>query len=394
MNTEVCIIGAGPAGSTASLYLSKHGVDHILIDKSSFPRHIVCGEALRGNSIYWALHHLDESYFKELQFKAVQQSHRLRLTNRNNEKLTINLGKTSSLMGRRIDFDNFLIQKVKKSNHCTFLEAQQPKNIKYIPNKGYELTVNGETIQAKLLICATGATSTLPQKLGISAKQDLTKVIGTRAHYRGIDIENSSTDIYFLDILKGGYFWIFPLHDGYFNVGLAVKEDALKENKWNINQLFQQCVEHPNVSYRFKNATLQEKGKGKFLHLPSKKMELSKDHLMIAGAVGMAVNPITGYGVGHSMTMGRFAANHAVEAIKANNFSADFLKKYDSKILKKLRQERLAASFKTYLLTKTNTVTNLIGFFSRNKSTNQLFRREDLAANFYNPSFYFKHFFK
>ena len=394
MKTEVCIIGAGPAGSTASLYLSKHGVDHVLIDKSSFPRNVVCGEALRGSNIYWALHHLDESYFEELQFKAVQQSHWLRFINRNNEKLTVNLGKTSSLMGRRIDFDDFLIQKVKQSNHCTFLEGQQPKNIQYIPNEGYKLTVNEKTIQCKLLICATGATSTLPQKLGISSKQNLAKVIGTRAHYRGVELENSSTDIYFLDILKGGYFWVFPLYDGYFNVGLAVKEDALKENKWNINQLFQQCIEHRNVNYRFKNATLQEKGKGKFLHLPSKKVELSKDHLMITGAVGMAVNPITGYGVGHSMTMGRFAANHAVEAVKANDFSASFLKKYDSKILKKLGQERLVASFKTKLLTKTNTVTRLIGFFSKNKIANQLLQREDLAANFYNPSFYFKHLFK
>jgi flavin-dependent dehydrogenase len=394
MKTEVCIIGAGPAGSTASLYLSKHGVDHVLIDKSTFPRNIVCGEALRGSNIYWALHHLDESYFEELKFKAVQQSYQLRLINRNNEKLTINLGETSSLMGRRIDFDNFLIQKVRNSNHCTFLEGQQPKNIEYIPNRGYELNVNDEVIKCKLLICATGTTSTIPQKLGISSKKDLTRVIGIRAHYRGIDLENGSTDIYFLDILKGGYFWIFPLYDGYFNVGLAVKDKDLKANNWKVKELFQQCIEHPNVSGRFKNATLEEKGKGKFLYLPSKKIELSNAHLMIAGAAGMAVNPITGYGVGHSMTMGRFAANHAVEALKANDFSASFLKRYDSKILKKLRQERWVASIKTNLLTKNNLVTRLIGFFSKNKSTSQLIQREDFAANFYNPKFYFKHFFK
>lgn len=391
MTTEVCIIGAGPAGSTAALYLNKHGIDHVIIDKATFPRNVVCGEAMRGNNIYWALQHIDKNYYEELQTKVVKNSNWVRLVNKKNEQLEINLGETSSLMGRRIDLDNFLVDKMKLGEHTTFLEGQMPKNIQYIPNEGYELEVNGATLRCKILILATGATSTLPQKLGISTKKHLQKVIGMRAHFRGIELEKGSTDIYFFDFLKGGYFWIFPLFDGYFNVGMAVKDNYLKANNHKVADLYQRCLEHEFVKHRFQNATIQGKSQGKFLYLPQRQVPLSNHHLMVAGAAGMAVNPITGFGVGHSMTLGRYAANRAAEAIEANNFSASFLKKYDKTVLKKLKTERYVADIKTFLLARPNTYNFLISYLSKQKGFKNLLLQEDLAQNFYNPRYYWKH---
>ena len=45
---DVVVAGAGPAGVSASLYLSQHHVKHLLIDKAQFPRDKVCGDALSG----------------------------------------------------------------------------------------------------------------------------------------------------------------------------------------------------------------------------------------------------------------------------------------------------------------------------------------------------------
>lgn len=381
MKTDVCIIGAGPAGATASLYLSKNKINHIIIDKAIFPRNIVCGEAFRGTNIFWALEHLDPNYIKELRSTTVDRMKWMKFFNNKNEELTINLGDTSSLMGRRIDFDNFLIKKVKESDYANFMEGQTPKSIKYIHQKGYELTVNGQKIETKILICATGATSYLPQKLGIPSKEKLEKVIGIRAHFKGISGETNDTGaFYFLDILKSGYCWIVPSNNGYFNVGIVVKEKILKENNWNINQLFQDCLEHPNIKDRFVNATLEEKAKGKFIHLPNYKMPLSTEHLMVAGAAGMAINPVTGNGVSHAMATGRYAANHAIDCLEKNDFSAKKMKGYDKAILKKLRQERLNAIFYTYLLNKPKWINFIITFLNNNKRMNKFFKSEDAAA--------------
>jgi len=46
LETEVLIIGGGPAGSTTALYLSQLGFDITLIEKKIFPRETLCGEFL------------------------------------------------------------------------------------------------------------------------------------------------------------------------------------------------------------------------------------------------------------------------------------------------------------------------------------------------------------
>ncbi|MFX4447000.1 FAD-dependent monooxygenase, partial [Acinetobacter baumannii] len=48
LKTKVCIVGSGPAGAVASLYLSKFNIPHILIERKKFPRDKVCGDCFDG----------------------------------------------------------------------------------------------------------------------------------------------------------------------------------------------------------------------------------------------------------------------------------------------------------------------------------------------------------
>ncbi|MBC7450719.1 MAG: FAD-dependent oxidoreductase, partial [Cytophagales bacterium] len=43
---DVIILGAGPAGSTAALALQKSGLKVALLEKETFPRDKICGDAL------------------------------------------------------------------------------------------------------------------------------------------------------------------------------------------------------------------------------------------------------------------------------------------------------------------------------------------------------------
>ena len=48
---DAIIVGAGPAGSSAAFHCNKLGLKTLLLDKSSFPRDKVCGDALSGKSV-------------------------------------------------------------------------------------------------------------------------------------------------------------------------------------------------------------------------------------------------------------------------------------------------------------------------------------------------------
>jgi len=54
---DVIIIGAGPAGATLALELSRQGLQILLVDQATFPRDKVCGGCLNGNALA-ALSHL------------------------------------------------------------------------------------------------------------------------------------------------------------------------------------------------------------------------------------------------------------------------------------------------------------------------------------------------
>src|SRR5690606_27137176 len=49
-STSVIIIGAGPAGSAASIFLSKEKIPHVILEKEVFPRDKVCGDACSGKT--------------------------------------------------------------------------------------------------------------------------------------------------------------------------------------------------------------------------------------------------------------------------------------------------------------------------------------------------------
>ena len=46
IETNILIIGAGPAGATTSLFLCKQKIEHVIVDAALFPRDKICGDAI------------------------------------------------------------------------------------------------------------------------------------------------------------------------------------------------------------------------------------------------------------------------------------------------------------------------------------------------------------
>ena len=48
---DVVIVGGGPAGTTAALYANRLGLSTLIVDKSTWPRDKICGDALSGKVV-------------------------------------------------------------------------------------------------------------------------------------------------------------------------------------------------------------------------------------------------------------------------------------------------------------------------------------------------------
>ena len=72
LRTNVCVVGAGPAGTVASLFLSKNKVPHILVDRALFPREKVCGEFFDGR-LQHVLNKIEPNFMQNMKEKNIIQ---------------------------------------------------------------------------------------------------------------------------------------------------------------------------------------------------------------------------------------------------------------------------------------------------------------------------------
>ena len=126
----ICIVGAGPAGASAALFLAKKGINSIVIDKATFPRDKICGDACSGK-VSWVLRKLDVEIEKDFANNRTNlPSWGVKFFGSQNNELKVpfklNYNKEDDqapgFISRRIDFDNQLLELLKKEKRINLIE--------------------------------------------------------------------------------------------------------------------------------------------------------------------------------------------------------------------------------------------------------------------------------
>jgi geranylgeranyl reductase family protein len=385
--------------------LQKKGISSILVDKETFPRDKICGDALSGKVVS-VLKKIDPEILNALEKESIQLgSWGVKFIAPNLKELRVpfkhNFDKNSrppGFISKRIDFDNFLIEQVLKFPQIQLIQGKQIDAIEKTQD-GFSLRSKDGSLEinTKLVIAADGAHSSFARMFGKIKMEHKHYSAGIRAYYKGVsgmDPDNF-IELHFLKDFLPGYFWIFPLPNGMANIGVGMRSDKVSKNKINLKEELKRIlVDYPLLKERFSKAELVGDVKGFGLPLGSKQRRISGDHFILTGDAASLIDPFTGEGISNAMISGMHAADQAERCINENNYAAEFMIQYDKKVYARLGKELNISTKMQHLINYPWLFNLVVNKAVKNKELGEtisfMFDDLDLRKRLKDPRFYFR----
>ena len=398
---DIIIVGAGPSGTSAALYASRLGLKTIIVDKSTFPRDKICGDALSGKSVKYMreLDILDE--VSKLKGSAIR---RLTFGSPSHKQFDINLSgpnntgniKEGYVVPREI-FDNFLFEKaknvteIKENFNVTDILYDDADRIIGVTGKQNK---EKKELYAPIVLGCDGSKSTIARKLGFHTEDEDNTAIAIRCYYEGVKGLTDQIELHFVDEVLPGYFWLFPAGENVANIGIGLSKKQAKKDERKLTQILDDVVESDYFKSRFSESKKLENPKGWSLPLGRVERPSHGDGFMLLGDAAGLVDPFTGEGIGNAMGSAKFAIEVAAKAKEKNDFSKKMFSSYHDLVWKELGPE-LKTSTKLQNLANYRTLLNLvINKAARNKDIQDIISgmliKEIPREKLSNPLFYLK----
>jgi menaquinone-9 beta-reductase len=344
---DAIVVGAGPGGATTAAFLADAGRNVLLVDKDTFPRDKICGDAISGKSVD-VLKRL--GIIDEVMQRQQVESWGVTFGGPDGTEVAIPFTKDldryppPGFVCAREVFDEVIVNRAKtagatvwENTTVTGLTTEGPRVT------GVDLKRDGSsvTVSAPIVIGADGAYSVVARSLGIAQLDEKHYCAGLRVYYEGVTgfHEQNHVELHFLPEAIPGYFWVFPMANGKANVGVGMLSAAIKKKKVKLKDVLEACIDHPKFRERFKEAKPLGPVKGWGLPMGSKPRPMHGDGWMLVGDAASLIDPFTGEGIGNAMISGERAAEWADRAVTKGDFSADFLKGYQSAVWSYLGNE-------------------------------------------------------
>ncbi|HEX3014516.1 MAG TPA: NAD(P)/FAD-dependent oxidoreductase [Methanobacterium sp.] len=324
MKYDVIVVGGRIGGSISSLFASKNDVDVLMIEKrQEIGVPVQCAEGTT------------HSTFEILEMKPSK-----RYVCTEIEKATIHAPNERSINAEDlVDFNNldkgiskgYILDRKVFDKHLAIESAKAGTDImvkttvKDLIRKdgkvcGVVAKHMGETmeIEADVVIAADGVESNMAQIAGLKSPDNPIDICSC-AQYElvGLDIDPDRVHLYFgREIAPGGYSWVFPKGEDVANVGIGIRGPT--ETAYHYLKKF---------TSKF-NATPVELNVGG-VPLSGPIDKTYTDGFMVVGDAARQIDPVTGGGTFTTVPCARIAGEVAAEAVKEEDTSSTFLKRYD-----------------------------------------------------------------
>ena len=328
LDTEVLVVGGGPAGAAAGYWLARHGHDVIIVERKSFPREKTCGDGLTPR----AVHQLDEMGLTA----ALAPFHRyngLRATGMGRqlemEWPAHPVYPSHGYVVRRRELDQLVADNAVAAG-ATLLqghEAVQPLIDRgFVRGAVVQQTGGGPSreIRARYVVVADGANSRFGRALGTFRTKAWPYGTAIRTYWTtprhaepwiesALDVKDRNGNP------MPGYGWIFPVGDGTVNIGVGLLSTFRDFKSVNTTHLLDAYAHQ--VAERWEIDPDHPECKATSGRIPmggSVGPNAGPTYLVVGDAAG-SVNPFNGEGIDYAYETARMAADVLHDALVAGD---------------------------------------------------------------------------
>lgn len=312
-STDVLVVGAGPAGSSAAAWAARSGRDVVLVDAAVFPRDKTCGDGLTPRAVA----ELDQLGLGEW-VRGKARNRGLRLSGFGQELQLEWPSKSLPTVGSavpRTELDD-RIRAVAVQSGAVMAEGSKAVAVTREGNSVRSVTLQTATgaheISCRTLIVADGVRSTLGKQLGRQWHRDTAFGVAARAYITSgrSDDEWISSHLELRDAagtLQPGYGWVFPLNDGNINIGVGTLATATRPATGALRPLLDLYTEQRRPEWAL-TGELRAVASA-LLPMGGAVSGVAGTNWAIIGDAAACVNPLNGEGIDYGLEGGRMVVD-------------------------------------------------------------------------------------
>ena len=313
VQTDVLVVGAGPAGSAAAAWAGRAGLDTLLVDAAVFPRDKTCGDGLTPRAIH------------ELQLLGLEDWLRAHTVNRGlrahgfGQTLLLpwpggSLPDWGSAVART-ELDDHLRTTAIKAGAAA-VDGARAVDVRLEGGRVAAVTFKREgevfDVSCRRLVVADGVRSPLGKMLGREWHQDTVYAVAGRSYVASSESDDPWISSHLElrgenDEILSGYGWIFPLGSGEVNVGVGTLATQKRPAQVAIRPLMQRYADERRADFGLTGELRAPTSA--LLPMGGAVSQVAGPNWALIGDAAACVNPLNGEGIDYGLETGRLVVD-------------------------------------------------------------------------------------
>ena len=329
-DTDVVVIGGGPAGSTVSTLLAQHGLHVTLFEREHFPRFHI-GESLIPET-YWVLRRLNmlpkmqHSHFvKKYSVQFVNAAGKLSAPFYFWDNKPHECSQTWQVV--RSEFDKMMLDNAREHG-VNAHEGARVLDVLFEGERAVGVTVQTtegkRDVRARVIVDASGQVGLLQNKFRLRVWDPFLNKSAVWTYWQGAYRDtgkNEGATMVLQTADRQGWFWYIPLHEDRVSVGIVAPAKSLLKGRGPREQIYSEEVEKcPAVKERLAGAT---RVTGYFVtkDYSYRANRAAGDGWVMIGDAYAFLDPLYSSGVLLALRSGEMAADAIVEGLATGDTS-------------------------------------------------------------------------